>query len=145
MPYKNLEINAFQYTPQKVEKQSQFYIGYSSINADTLGTKLYDFDLIKQDIINQFNTRKGERVMNPTFGTIIWDIIFDPFTDEVKEAVAQDVSRVCNSDPRAVPIQINVDEQDYGMLLDVTLKYVGTDQTTNMRLAFDKKLGLIEQ
>jgi hypothetical protein len=145
MAYKNIEINPSQYSLQHTAKQSQFYVGYSTVNADTLGTKIYDFDLIKQDIINQFNTRKGERVMNPTFGTIIWDVIFDPFTDEIKQAVADDISRVCNSDPRAVPIIINIDEQDYGMLLEVTLKYVGTDQTTAMRLAFDKKLGLIEQ
>lgn len=143
MAYKNIEINSSQTTLQSTAKQSQFYVGYSSVNPDLLGIKLYDFDIIKQDIINQFNTRKGERVMNPGFGTIIWDLIFDPFTDDVKQALSDDISRVCNSDPRAVPIQININEQEYGMLLEITLQYSGTDQTTNMRLSFDKKLGLI--
>jgi phage baseplate assembly protein W len=142
MTYKNIEINPNQYTQQHTVKNSQFYVGYSSVNADLLGTKLYDFDIIKQDIINQFNTRKGERVMNPGFGTIIWDLIFEPFTDDVKQALSDDISRVCNSDPRAVPIQIDINEQEYGMLLEITLKYTDTDQTANMRLEFDKKLGL---
>ena len=146
MAYKNIEINPSQNSLQHQTKQNQFYVGYSSVNADALGTtKLYDFDIIKQDIINQFNTRKGERVMNPTFGTIIWDVIFDPFTQDVKQAISDDISRVCKSDPRAVPIQININEQEYGMLLEVTLLYVGTDQTSNMSLAFDKQLGLIPQ
>jgi phage baseplate assembly protein W len=146
MAYKNLELNPSQNSLQHRTKQSQFYVGYSSVNADVEGTtKLYDFDIIKQDIINQFNTRKGERVMNPTFGTIVWDMIFDPFTQDVKQAIADDVSRICNSDPRAVAIQLNIDEQEFGMLLEATLQYVGTDQTSNMRLAFDKKLGLIPQ
>ena len=144
MAYKNIEINPSQYNQQHTVKQSQFYVGYSSVNSDK-GTKLYDFDIIKQDIINQFNTRKGERVMNPNFGTIIWDLIFEPFTDDVKQALSDDISRVCNSDPRAVPIQININEQEYGMLLEITLQYVGTDQTANMRLSFDKKLGLVNQ
>lgn len=146
MAYKNIELNPAQNSLQHQTKQSQFYTGYSSVNADALGTtKLYDFDLIKQDIINQFNTRKGERVMNPGFGTIIWDLIFDPFTEDVKRAIASDVSRVANADPRAVATRLFIDEQDYGMLLEITLQYVGTDQTSNMRLSFDKKLGLIPQ
>jgi len=145
MAYKNIEINSTQYSTQHTAKQSQFYVGYSTVNQDSLVTKLYDFDLIKQDILNQFNTRKGERVMNPTFGTIIWDLIFDPFTEDVKQAISDDVSRVCNYDPRAVPIQIKINEQEYGMLLEITLKYVGTDQTSNMRISFDKETGLISQ
>lgn len=145
MTYKNIEINPNQYTQQHTTKNSQFYTGYSSVNPELLGTKLYDFDIIKQDIINQFNTRKGERVMNPGFGTIIWDLIFEPFTDDVKQALSDDISRVCNSDPRAVPIQIDINEQEYGMLLEITLKYIDTDQTSNMRLEFDKKLGLLTQ
>jgi phage baseplate assembly protein W len=83
--------------------------------------------------------------MNPKFGTIIWDLIFEPFTDDVKQALSDDISRVCNSDPRVVPIQININEQEYGMLLEITLQYVGTDQTANMTMSFDKKLGLIAQ
>ena len=146
MAYKKIEINPAQNSLQQTTKQSQFYVGYSSVNADAMDTtKLYDFDIIKQDIINQFNTRKGERVMNPNFGTIVWDLIFDPFTADIKQAIAADVSRICNADPRVVPIRINVDEQQYGMLLEVTLQYVGTDQTSNMQLAFDKASGLVAQ
>jgi len=145
MAYKNIEINPSQYNQQHTAKKSQFYIGYSSVNPNSSDTKLYDFDLIRQDIINQFNTRKGERVMNPNFGTIIWDLIFEPFTDDVKQALSDDISRVCNSDPRAVPIQININEQEYGMLLEITLQYVGTDKTSSMRLSFDKQLGLTTQ
>ena len=145
MSYKNLELNPSQYSQQHKIKQNQFYVGYSSVNNDSGITKLYDFDLIKQDIINHFHTRKGERVMNPTFGTIIWDVIFDPFTDDVKEAIANDVTTICNADPRVVPILLDINEQEYGMLLEITLKAVGTDQTANMKLAFDKKLGLIVQ
>lgn len=146
MAYKNIELNPSQYSIQQTSKQSQFYAGYSSLNASGTGeTILYDFDIIRQDIINHFNTRKGERVMNPTFGTIIWDVIFDPFTEEVKQAISDDVSTICNYDPRVIPIQININEQEYGMLLEVTLQYRGTDQTASMSLAFDKQIGLVAQ
>lgn len=145
MSYKNIEINSTQYNSRHTAKQSQFYIGYSSVNSETAAVRLYDFDLIKQDILNQFNTKKGERVMNPEFGTVIWDIIFEPFTEEVKQAISDDVSRICNSDPRAVPIQIDINEQEYGMILEITLQYTGTDQTDTMKISFDRELGLTSQ
>lgn len=145
MTYKNIEINPNQYNDQHTAKQSQFYVGYSSVDTNSTTTKLYDFDIIKQDIVNQFNIRKGERVMNPEFGTLIWDLIYEPFTDDVKQALSDDISRICNSDPRVVPIQIDINEQEYGMLLEITLQYVGTDQTATMQLNFDKKIGLTVQ
>ena len=146
MPYKNIEINPVRFKPTLTYKQSQFYIGYSSVNADiTNNVKLYDFDLIKQDLLNQFNTRLGERVMNPTFGTIIWSLIYEPFTDNVKQAIADDINRICNNDPRVVPIQLDTIEQEYGILLEITLQYIGTDQTASMSLSFDRELGLLSQ
>ena len=127
-------------------KQSQFYIGYSSVAAgSTNNIRLYDFDIIKQDLLNQFNTRLGERVMNPTFGTIIWSLIFEPFTDDVKQAIADDINRICNNDPRVIPIQLTTTEQEYGILLEITLQYIGTDQTSSMSLSFDRELGLLSQ
>lgn len=145
MPYKNIELNPAQYNVNYT-KQSQFYKGYSSINVGALGsTEMYDFDLIKQDFLNHFNTKQGERVMLPTFGTIIWSLIFEPFTEDIKQAIANDINRICRFDPRVIPIQIDINEQDYGMLLELTLQLVNTDQTAQMRLAFDKELGLIVQ
>ena len=145
MAYKNIEINPPQFNIQHTSKESQFYVGYSTVDPSATNTKLYDFDLIKQDLLNQFNTRKGERVMNPEFGTIIWNLIFEPFTVDVKQAISDDVNRICSADPRIVPIQINLTEQDYGMMLEVTLKYVGTDQTGTMKLSFDAESGLTVQ
>ena len=83
--------------------------------------------------------------MLPTYGTIIWETIFEPFTDSIKQIIADDISRIVNSDPRVVPIQIDINEQEYGILLELTLQVVGSDQTSNLSIAFDKELGLITQ
>jgi len=42
--------------------------GFSS-RADKSNFKLYDFALIRQDLIHRLSVRKGERVENPEFGT----------------------------------------------------------------------------
>ena len=49
--------------------------GFSS-RADKRNFKLYDFEVAKQDMINRLSVRKGERVENPVFGTIIYDALF---------------------------------------------------------------------
>ena len=58
--------------------------GFSS-RAEQRSFKLYDFEVAKQDLINRLSVRKGERVENPEFGTIIYDAIFEPFTEALKE------------------------------------------------------------
>ena len=62
--------------------------------------------LIKQDPINQF-TSQGEKLENPTFGTIIWDVIHDPMTEDLEEAIKQDVLNIINSDPELEPTGVN--------------------------------------
>jgi phage baseplate assembly protein W len=143
MPYKNIEIGSIKTAQTKVAvKQSQFYKGFSTQNPDGASTKLFDFELIKQDIINHFRTRKGERVMNPTFGSIICDLLMEPLTDEVRDALQKDVTEICNFDLRVAPLQIDLTEYDNGYILELTLLLKGTDQSTNLKLQFDQKVGL---
>ena len=145
MPYKNLEINVSNYNSQHTNRLSQFYRGFSTVDSTNYGSKLYDFDLIKQDILNHFNTRKGSRVMNPTFGTIVWDLIMEPLTEHVRELLQQDIEAICSFDPRAYPIQIDISEYEQGYLVEITLAMRNTDESTTIKLVFDQKLGLTAQ
>ncbi len=145
MPYKNIEINNASVPYQNPVKSSHFYKGFSTVDPENSGSRLYDFDLIKQDILNHFRTRKGERVMNPGFGSIIWDLLMEPLTEEIKEILNQDISTICNSDPRVVPTRLDLTEYENGYVLDITLLLKGTNQSSNLKLVFDQKLGLIAQ
>jgi hypothetical protein len=145
MPYKSLEITNASLTVEPSTKKVQFYKGYSSLTPANASVKLFDLDLIKQDIVNTFNTRRGERVMNPTFGTIIWDILMEPMTPAIREALNNDIKHICNSDPRAIPIAINLTEYPTGFIVEITMKLKGTDQSSAMKLTFDQNVGLIVQ
>jgi phage baseplate assembly protein W len=142
MAYKNIVITPPNIKNVSKTKTTQFYKGFSTIDVSTTNVKLYDFDLIKQDLLNQFNTRKGERLMNPQFGSIIWDLLFEPLTVEIKQLIANDIDRILASDPRVTPTLVNIVEQDYGFLLELTLSYGGTDVSDSMILSFDKNAGL---
>jgi phage baseplate assembly protein W len=145
MAYKNIVITPNNVSNQVSVQKSQFYRGFSTANDLSLTNKIYDFDLIQQDILNMFQTKKGERVMNPEFGTVIWSLIYEPFTSDVKQLISEDVTRILNYDPRVTPTQINITDVDYGLIIEATLFYKQQDLSKDLRLSFDKELGLVQQ
>ena len=119
-----------------IQGQSVFK-GFSS-RADKNNFKLYDFALIKQDLINRLSVRKGERVENPEFGTIIYDAIFEPFTEALKDAIVDDVTANLNAYPRIATEEILVSEADKGIAIQATIKYVPLNITEKLRFNFDE-------
>ena len=138
MSYKNLIITPPKYTNQDTKKNSQFYRGFSTVDASRNSVTLFDEELIKQDLLNNFNVRKGESLMDPNFGTIIWDVIYEPLTVLLKEQIIDNITSILKNDPRINVLSVNVIEKDFGILLEITLTYVSTDQTENISLTFDK-------
>ena len=111
--------------------------GFSS-RAERQNFKVYDFECAKQDLINRLSVRKGERVENPEFGTIIYDALFEPFTDSLKETILEDVTENLNADPRIATEEIVVTEADKGIAIQATIRYVPLDITEKLRFAFDE-------
>ena len=120
------------------ENQAKYtYKGFSSSEANK-NFKLYDINLVKQDLINHFYIRKGEKLENPEFGTVIWDMLFEPFTPDVKEIIAKDVEAIVNYDPRISVQEVQIDSTDQGMRIQVELIYRPFNITEKMSLNFDK-------
>ncbi len=117
--------------------KSVTFKGFSS-RADKRNFKLYDFEVAKQDLINRLSVRKGERVENPEFGTIIYDCIFEPFTEGLKEAIIEDVTGNLNADPRISTEEILVSEADKGIAIQATITYVPLNITEKLRFNFDE-------
>ena len=119
------------------------YNGFSTVNPASIGFKLYDIQIIKQDIINHFHIRQGELLSNPNFGTIIWDILYEPLTEKLKEVIAQNVETIINYDPRVNVASVTVDQYESGIQIEATLVYLPYNISENMRLAFDQNAGLL--
>ena len=83
--------------------------------------------------------------MNPDFGCIIWDLLMEPMTDRVKELLVDDITKICNFDPRAVPTEITLNDYPSGYVVELTIQIRDTDQSSSMKMIFDQKLGLSVQ
>ena len=128
---------AYEGGTQDLSNKSVTFKGFSS-RADRQNFKVYDFECAKQDLINRLSVRKGERVENPEFGTIIYDVLFEPFTEALKETIIEDVTANLNADPRISTESIDVLEADHGIAIQATLKYVPLDITEKLQFKFDE-------
>jgi phage baseplate assembly protein W len=141
---KNIYANQ-RITSNKVESpvKSRAYRGISTVNPENKGFTLYDIALIKQDLINHFHIKVGEKLENPNFGTIIWDLLYEPLTDELKKAIANNVSTIVNYDPRVQIESVSVDTYESGILIDCRLTYLPYNISESMQLKFDEDNGLL--
>ena len=112
---------------------SRTYRGISTVNEGNSSKVLYDLSLIKQDILNHFHIRQGEKLSDPEFGTIIWDALFEPFTGDMKNAIIENVSTIVNYDPRVKVNNITVDQYESGLQIEVSLVYLPYNISENIR------------
>lgn len=118
------------------------YKGFNSQDSK-LKFKSYDIDIVKQDLVNHFNIRKGEKLMNPEFGTIIWDVLFEQFTPEIKKLIISDVETIINYDPRVKVNAVVVDATDQGIRIEANITYLPFNVSEKMTFDFDRANGLI--
>lgn len=114
------------------------YKGFSTYNRYKK-FRLTDFELVKQDLFNHFHIRKGEKLMNPNFGTIIWNVIYEPFTEEIKQVIIDDIRAIAAYDPRINVDDVTVTQYDNGIQISLELTYISTDQTEILKFNFDQR------
>ena len=119
------------------------YKGFSTISSDASSFALYDLALIKQDILNHFHIRQGERLNDPTFGTVIWDILFEPLTEDLKQLVAKNVEDIINYDPRVRADQVIITQYESGLQIECRLTYLPYYIQESIQLKFDQANGLM--
>jgi phage baseplate assembly protein W len=129
-------------TASQKSNAMQVYRGFSTVSTNTQNFTLYDFQLIKQDLLNHFYIRKGERLMQPDFGTIIWDLLFEPLTPEVQNLILQNVNEIFNSDPRIQASNILITPYDSGIQIQCQLKYFLYNLQESLQLKFDQANGI---
>ena len=66
-------------------------------------------------------TARGERVMMPKFGSIIWDYLYEPLDETTKSIIEQDARDIVSQDPRVTLQQVDVVGFEHGIRLDITL------------------------
>jgi phage baseplate assembly protein W len=117
---------------------ANMYRGFSTVGRDKK-FRLTDVELVKQDLINHFNIRKGEKLMNPDFGTIIWNVLYEPLTEDLKSVIITDITSIARYDPRVSIDNVIITEFDRGLQIELELRYLQTNQSGLLNLQFDNQ------
>lgn len=117
---------------------NQIYKGFSTSSGNK-SNMLYDIDVVKQDLINHFYTRKGERVMEPEFGSIVWDMLYEPLDESSQEDLIEDCTRIINSDPRCELLDIQLDSLGNGVRIDISINVLPFNKQATMQLDFERE------
>ena len=128
----------------KTQPPSQkMYRGISTVNEANSSFALYDIGLIKQDLLNHFHIRQGEKLENPEFGTIVCDALYEPLTEDLKEAIAENVTDIVNYDPIVTVNNFTIDQYESGLQISVSLTYLPYNISESLLLTFDQNAGFI--
>lgn len=112
------------------------YRGFSTIDRRKK-FRLTDFELVKRDVLNHFQISKGEKLMKPNFGTVIWNLLHEPFTEELKSVIVSDITSIAKYDPRVSIDNIVITEYDRGIQVELNLRYLADNQSALLNLKFD--------
>lgn len=113
------------------------YRGYSSHEYERNKTfTITDIELVKLDLLSHIFTRKGDRVMMPSFGTRIPDLIFEPLDNVTLDILEEDLRAVVSFDPRVRLLDLTVipDYDNNAVTAAIKLLYIELNMTDTLEL-----------
>lgn len=114
------------------------YKGFTTINRyKKFG--LTDFELVKRDLLNHFSISKGQKLMNPNFGSGIWNLLFEPFDENTQQAIEEDVRQIISYEKRVAVKTLIISQYEQGIQMDLELIYIPTNQLDTIIARFDRE------
>jgi phage baseplate assembly protein W len=112
------------------------FIGFNTIDQVKKFT-LTDFDLIKRDLLNAFNIRQGELPGRPSYGTVMWDFLFENQIEQLQRDIEREIQRIVGGDPRVQVSQLVVYPQNNGILVQLEVNTVNGVDAELLSVFFD--------
>ena len=111
-------------------------LGFSTVDKVKAPYSLVDGDVIVRDLLNEFYTKKGERLMRPNFGSVIWDLLMNPNTRDLENLVRKDIERIIDKDPRAELLDLRIAVLEHGIKASVKIQTVPYGEENTLYLEY---------
>jgi phage baseplate assembly protein W len=105
---------------------------------------LTDSKLVIRDIINAFSIKQGDKVGQPTYGTNLWNYLFEPNTADVRTEMETEIRRVIAEDTRVMLNSVAIFPQENGVLFELEVAFDPFNQPTVIGLQMDKGTGFVK-
>jgi len=114
--------------------------GFSTINRVRAPYTLVDSELVKRDLLNEFYTKRGERVMRPEYGSIIWDIVMDPSTPMLEGQIRDDVVKILGRDPRVEHKNTSIYVLDHARRIEINIEILPQGDVEQLYLEYTREI-----
>jgi len=114
------------------------FIGFNTQNQYKKFT-LTDTDLIKRDLLNAFNIIQGQLPGRPSYGTTLWDLLFESQDQTTNAAIMRELQRVASGDPRVIISDMNIFPQENGILIELEIQFVPNADAQLLSVFFDQQ------
>ena len=112
--------------------------GFSTINKYKKFT-LTDNELIKRDLLNALTIREGELPGRPSFGTRLWNFIFEPNTPDILRQITAELERTATYDPRININDVIVTTDPSGVILELVVTFVPNLNPEVLQIKFNEE------
>lgn len=115
------------------------YSGFSTKNKKAINNVLTGNDLVIEDLMNEIMTRKGERIMLPTFGSIIHDMVFEPLTDETRTIIEEDLTAIIEGEPRVNLVDLNLSDDNHSVTVRIRINILPSEEVTELVIDLERE------
>jgi len=112
--------------------------GFSTIGKYKKFT-LTDNELIKRDLLNALTIREGELPGRPSYGTRLWNFIFEPNTPDIVRQITAELERTTTYDPRIKINDIIVTTDPSGVVLELVVSFLPDLNPQVLQIKFDEE------
>lgn len=123
----------------KVIYPGNMFRGFSTVDRYGGNYMLTDLELTKRDLLNEFMCPKGARRRNPTFGSIVWNLIFEPQLPSTIGLIDEDLRGIIAKEPRVELVDLEIQSYEHGYNAIISLLYKPTQTVEIFTAAFDQR------
>ena len=107
--------------------------------------RLTDDQLVIRDLLNALSINQGDKVGQPQYGTTLRTYLYEQNTEELRQAIEDEVRRVASLDPRIDLQDVTIYEQDNGILLEVQMFITPYNNEVSVGFFLNRYDGSIQQ
>lgn len=114
--YKDLDLSLKQNNPSNYQLEKQREL--NDVNA------IYDMNSVFNSLTTLFNTRPGEKPLNPRYGLYLQSYLFEPITDGLNQTIGNKIiSAIKEFEPRVTVTSVSVSADGDQQELNISIMF----------------------
>jgi phage baseplate assembly protein W len=100
---------------------------------------IVDDETVILDFLNALNIPQGSKPGKPSYGTNLWNFIFEPNDYETSTQLKEELIRVARLDPRIILNNVTIYAKDNGIVASIELAVSPANQVRDIAILFNQE------